>query len=85
MSESMRWALQMPLVCSLTYGCSATPSITSRIAGTDVFVGRALQEPVLDIWGGQETNRAEQHALLDRARCNRSARRGEYEAPMERG
>jgi fructose-bisphosphate aldolase, class I len=48
--------------------------------------GRALQEPALGIWAGQETNRAAaQQALLHRARCNRLARRGEYEAAMERG
>jgi fructose-bisphosphate aldolase class 1 len=38
----------------------------------------------LSIRGGHETNRAAaQQALLHRAPCNRSARRGEYEAAME--
>ncbi len=39
--------------------------------------GRAIQEPALTIWGGQDTNveRAQQ-ALLRRATANRDARRG---------
>jgi fructose-bisphosphate aldolase class I len=44
---------------------------------------RAIQQPALDIWLGQETNvRAAQQALLHRAQCNRAARRGEYAATM---
>jgi fructose-bisphosphate aldolase class I len=46
---------------------------------------RAIQQPALEIWLGQETNvKAAQQALLHRARCNRAARRGEYAAMMER-
>jgi fructose-bisphosphate aldolase class I len=46
--------------------------------------GRALQQPALEIWQGQEANaEAAQQALLHRARCNRAARRGEYAAAME--
>jgi fructose-bisphosphate aldolase class I len=46
---------------------------------------RAIQQPALEIWLGQETNvKAAQQALLHRARCNRAARRGEYTAMMER-
>lgn len=45
---------------------------------------RALQQPALDIWRGEESNvKAAQNALLYRARCNRAARRGEYTAAME--
>jgi fructose-bisphosphate aldolase class I len=45
---------------------------------------RAIQQPALEIWGGQETRvPLAQHALLYRARCNRMARRGEYPAAME--
>jgi hypothetical protein len=45
---------------------------------------RAIQQPALEIWKGQQTNeRAAQQALLHRARCNRAARRGEYTAAME--
>jgi fructose-bisphosphate aldolase class I len=45
---------------------------------------RAIQQPALEIWLGQETNvKAAQQALLHRARCNRAARRGEYTAMME--
>jgi fructose-bisphosphate aldolase class I len=46
---------------------------------------RAIQQPALEIWHGQETNvKAAQQALLHRARCNRAARRGEYTAAMEK-
>jgi fructose-bisphosphate aldolase class I len=46
---------------------------------------RAIQQPALEIWLGQETNvNAAQRALLHRAQCNRAARRGEYAAMMER-
>jgi len=45
---------------------------------------RAIQQPALEIWCGQEANiKAAQQALLHRAECNRSARRGEYTAAME--
>jgi len=45
---------------------------------------RAIQQPALEIWRGEETNllRA-QRALYHRASCNRAARRGEYSAAME--
>jgi fructose-bisphosphate aldolase class I len=46
--------------------------------------GRAIQQPALGIWGGQEARRvAAQHALLHRAECNRAALRGEYDVAME--
>jgi fructose-bisphosphate aldolase class I len=46
---------------------------------------RAIQQPALEIWQGKESNvKAAQQALLQRARCNRAARRGEYTAAMER-
>jgi len=45
---------------------------------------RAIQQPALEIWRGQEANIVEaQAALCHRARCNRAARRGEYSAGME--
>ncbi len=45
---------------------------------------RAIQQPALEIWLGQEANTmAAQQALLHRARCNSAARRGEYRAAME--
>jgi fructose-bisphosphate aldolase class I len=45
---------------------------------------RALQHPALDIWAGQDANRAAaQKALMHRARCNFAALRGEYSAAME--
>src|SRR5208283_5804037 len=46
---------------------------------------RAIQQPALEIWSGQDANvKAAQHALLHRAKCNRAARRGEYSAAMEK-
>src|SRR5208337_5302258 len=46
--------------------------------------GRAIQQPALDIWQGKEARvSAAQQALCHRARCNRAARRGEYNAAME--
>ena len=46
---------------------------------------RAIQQPALEIWRGQEANvSAAQQALDHRARCNRAARRGEYSAAMEK-
>jgi fructose-bisphosphate aldolase class I len=45
---------------------------------------RAIQQPALEIWHGEERNVAEaQKALYHRARCNVAARRGEYNAAME--
>ncbi len=45
---------------------------------------RALQHPALDIWAGQDANRAAaQAALVHRARCNRAALSGEYDTAME--
>ena len=45
---------------------------------------RAIQQPALEIWSGQNANvKTAQHALLHRAKCNRAARRGEYNAAME--
>jgi fructose-bisphosphate aldolase, class I len=45
---------------------------------------RAIQQPALEIWSGQDANvKRAQQALLHRARCNRAARRGEYTAAME--
>lgn len=45
---------------------------------------RAIQQPALEIWRGQEMNvLAAQQALYHRANCNRAARRGDYSAAME--
>jgi fructose-bisphosphate aldolase class I len=45
---------------------------------------RAIQQPALEIWRGQQANvSAAQQALNHRAKCNRAARRGEYNAAME--
>ena len=46
---------------------------------------RAIQKPALEIWKGRDSNvLAAQTALLQRARCNQAARRGEYNAAMEK-
>ena len=45
---------------------------------------RAIQQPALELWKGQEANvLAAQQALVHRARCNQAARRGEYSQAME--
>ena len=45
---------------------------------------RAIQQPALEIWRGEQANvLAAQQALYGRAWCNRAARRGEYTAAME--
>ena len=45
---------------------------------------RAIQQPALEIWRGKQANvSAAQQALDHRAKCNRAARRGEYNAAME--
>jgi fructose-bisphosphate aldolase class I len=45
---------------------------------------RAIQQPALELWKGQETNvSAAQQALYHRASCNQAARRGEYSQAME--
>jgi fructose-bisphosphate aldolase class I len=45
---------------------------------------RAIQDPAMKAWGGKSENvAAAQKALVERARLNRLARRGEYTAAME--
>lgn len=46
---------------------------------------RAIQQPALELWNGRDENvLAAQQALYHRARCNQAARRGEYDAAMEK-
>jgi fructose-bisphosphate aldolase class I len=46
---------------------------------------RAIQQPALEIWRGEAANvQAAQKALYHRARCNQAARRGQYDAAMEK-
>ncbi len=46
--------------------------------------GRAIQEPALEIWHGEKANvAAAQRALYHRAKCDRAARLGLYNAAME--
>jgi fructose-bisphosphate aldolase class I len=46
---------------------------------------RAIQQPALEIWRGEQAHvSAAQQALYHRALCNRAARRGEYNAAMEK-
>ncbi len=47
--------------------------------------GRAIQEPALQIWHGDPHNMvAAQEALYHRAKCDRAARLGQYDAMVER-
>lgn len=53
--------------------------------GLTFSFARAIQQPALDIWQGKDTNvPAAQKALYHRAMCNGMARRGQYDASMER-
>jgi len=46
---------------------------------------RAIEQPALEVWRGDDANREVAQRTLDhRARCNRAARRGEYDPSMER-
>jgi len=46
---------------------------------------RALQQPALNIWKGDDANvRCAQAALYHRAKCDQSARLGEYDTSMEK-
>jgi len=46
--------------------------------------GRAIQEPALEIWHGEQANIVPaQEALYHRAKCDRAAHRGEYNATVE--
>jgi fructose-bisphosphate aldolase class I len=46
---------------------------------------RAIQQPALEIWHGEEANvSAAQQALYHRANCNRAARLGKYNNDMEK-
>jgi len=46
---------------------------------------RAIQQPALEIWQGNEAHvLLAQQALYHRAMCNKAARRGEYNAEMEK-
>ena len=57
----------------------------SRLPWALVFsFARAIQQPALEIWRGQEANVvAAQQALYHRARCNHAALHGEYHAGTE--
>jgi fructose-bisphosphate aldolase, class I len=47
---------------------------------------RAIQQPALEIWRGEVAHAAAaQRELYHRASCNQAARRGEYDAALERG
>jgi fructose-bisphosphate aldolase class I len=46
---------------------------------------RAIQQPALEIWHGEEANiLAAQQALYHRASCNRAARQGKYTVELEK-
>lgn len=53
--------------------------------GLSFSYGRAIQQPALEIWKGEEANTQKaQQALAHRSKCNRDARRGKYNAAMEK-
>ena len=49
--------------------------------GLTFSFARAIQQPAMEIWSGQDANvTAAQQALHHRAKCNLAARKGEYQA-----
>lgn len=53
--------------------------------GLTFSFARAIQQPALEIWQGKEAHvLSAQQALYHRANCDRAARRGKYNAAMER-
>lgn len=70
--------------------CSRLSAMNSRFRGRLPWAltysfARAIQQPALDIWHGDDANvPAAQKALLHRAQCARAARRGEYSSAMEK-
>jgi fructose-bisphosphate aldolase class I len=53
--------------------------------GVAFSFARAIQQPALEIWKGDEANvLAAQQALFHRAMCNAAARRGEYNMDIEK-
>jgi len=53
--------------------------------GVSFSFARAIQQPALEIWKGDEANvAAAQQALFHRAICNVAARRGEYNMEVEK-
>ncbi len=52
--------------------------------GLTFSFARAIQQPSMEIWSGQDANiAAAQHALHHRAKCNVAARRGEYQVSVK--
>ncbi len=65
-------------VMNAKYGDQAPWPITFSYA-------RAIQQPGLDIWSGQESKVADaQKSMLHRAKCNGAARKGEYSDDIEK-
>ena len=59
--------------------CRATPPWPLSFS-----FARAIQQPALAIWAGDDANVTHAQAALNhRARCNRAARRGEYDAATD--
>jgi fructose-bisphosphate aldolase class I len=60
-------------------------SFESRLPwGLAFSFSRAIQQPALEIWHGDEANvLAAQRVLYRRVKCNQAARRGDYRAAME--
>ena len=68
----------------LRFRAPAAPGARAAAWPLTFSFARAIQFPALEIWAGQDANReSAQRALLHRARCNRAALRGEYDAAME--
>jgi fructose-bisphosphate aldolase class I len=85
----------VPAVAFLSGGQSAElasarlNALNSRLGSSPPWAlafsfARAIQQPALEAWRGDDDNvKAAQAALYHRAKCNQAARRGEYDPAME--
>ncbi|MDI1312554.1 class I fructose-bisphosphate aldolase [Prosthecobacter sp.] len=75
---------QSPQMASSRLNALNTVSKTPLPWALTFSFARAIQQPALEIWHGENVNvEAAQAALLHRARCNHAARRGAYTDAME--
>ncbi|PBN43576.1 class I fructose-bisphosphate aldolase [Sphingobium sp. D43FB] len=75
---------QSPELASARLNALNAPSATKLPWPLGFSYGRAIQQPALALWGGQDANSGlAQASLAERARCNRAARSGAYVASTD--
>ncbi len=76
---------QSPEIASARLNAINMQCKSHDVWGLTFSFGRAIQQPALEIWSGNDANvKAAQLVLLQRARVNCAARRSEYSSTMER-